>query len=261
MINLKRQNKVVVVLPAYNAEKTLVETFESIPNNLKRDVILVDDCSSDNTVQIARQLGIQVIIHQTNMGYGGNQKTCYQAALKNNADVIVMLHPDKQYDARVVGIMAELITLGNCDIILGNRIRTRREALEGGMPRWRYYINRISTLFENTIFGQTLGDWHSGLRAYSRESLMSIPFMLNNNDFSFDQQLLMQAIYHRFRIDDIPIPVRYDEFSSSISFWKSTKYGSETLKFLLAYFLNRVGIRLDERFKVVDYENFSNTKK
>jgi glycosyltransferase involved in cell wall biosynthesis len=168
--------KIVLVLPAYNAAQTLITTLEEIPSSLKHEVILVDDCSQDLTVKIAESLGIRVIRHEVNRGYGGNQKTCYQAALDAGADVVVMLHPDNQYDARVAPVMVELIRLGICDIVLGNRIRTRAEALSGGMPRWKYFINRTSTFFENLILGQSLGDFHSGFRAYSREVLEAVPF-------------------------------------------------------------------------------------
>lgn len=249
-----RENKVIVVLPAYNAAETLASTFHAIPDDLKKNVLVVDDSSTDNTVDTAKSLGIWTISHSENLGYGANQKTCYNAALAKGAEVVVMLHPDNQYDARVVGIMADLILLGNCDIVLGNRIRTRREAFSGGMPKWRYFINRFSTLFENLLFGQTLGDWHSGLRAFSREVLLSVPYSENSDDFSFDQQILIQAIHLRYRIDDIPIPARYDVFSSSISFWKSAKYGKDTIIFIFCYFLHKLKIKTDFRFRSVNLD-------
>lgn len=237
-----------VVLPAYNAALTLESTFQKIPSSLRSKVILVDDSSTDQTVKIAEALGIMTIAHETNLGYGGNQKTCYKKALELGAEVIVMLHPDDQYDARVVEIMADLIVLGNCDIVLGNRIRTRREALNGGMPRWRYFLNRSSTFVENILLGQTVGDFHSGLRAYSREVLETIPFHLNKNSFAFDQEFLIEAVSFNFRIADVPIPARYEEESSSISFQDSMIYGYYGISTLIAYFLHKYKIKANAKF-------------
>lgn len=182
-----------VVMPAYNAARTLEDTYNDLPPELQSQVILVDDCSSDETVEIAESLGLVVIRHTRNTGYGGNQKTCYRAALDRGAEYVVMVHPDFQYDARMASVMVEIIALGNCDIVLGNRIRTRREAREGGMPLWKYLANRSSTLVENLILGQSIGDFHSGMRAYSRTVLESLPLHRNSDDFSFDQELLVQA--------------------------------------------------------------------
>lgn len=209
---------------------------------------MVDDYSSDNTADLASDLGVRVIRHHKNLGYGANQKTCYAAALESDAEVVVMLHPDYQYDSRVVLIMVELIQLGICDIVLGNRIRTRKEALEGGMPKWKYFINRASTFFENFILGQTLGDFHSGLRAYSKEVLKTIPFELNSNSFAFDQQFLVQAVNFEFKIGDIPVPVRYFPEASSINFKKSLIYGFGALEILLKYFLFKFNFINDKRF-------------
>jgi glycosyltransferase involved in cell wall biosynthesis len=243
------QNKSIwIVLPAYNAAETLVKTFSQIPISLRSNVLLVDDCSTDETLVKARQLGLLSLSHSQNMGYGANQKTCYKEALRLGAEVVIMLHPDDQYDARVVEIMADLILLGNCDVVLGNRIRTRREALNGGMPRWRYFLNRSSTFIENTLLGQTVGDFHSGLRAYSREVLETIPFDLNRDSFVFDQEFLIQAVNFNFRIADIPIPARYEKDSSSISFRDSMIYGYFGFSCLISYFLHRSKLKYDSRF-------------
>jgi glycosyltransferase involved in cell wall biosynthesis len=235
-------------MPAYNAAKTLEKTYEDIPDDLKPNVILVDDCSQDATVEIAKQLGIRVIVHEKNLGYGANQKTCYKEALLMGADVVVMLHPDRQYDARVTGVMSDLIELGNSDIILGNRIRTRREALGSGMPKWRYFLNRSSTLVEDVLLGQTISDFHSGLRAYSRDVLNSIRFEENSDDFMFDQEFLIQAVALNFRIADIPIPARYERDSSSISFKRSMEYGLGGFLTLIHFFAFKFGLSRTSKF-------------
>jgi len=250
--HLNQENKALsvwIVMPAYNAEQTLVQTFNDIPNSLKDQVILVDDCSTDNTVAIAQQMGLVVIQHTENRGYGGNQKTCYRAALDRGADVVIMLHPDYQYDSRVSLIMAELIQLDICDLVLGNRIRTRREALDGGMPKWKYFTNRTSTFFENLILGQSIGDFHSGFRAYSRDLLMTVPFEENSDDFAFDQELLVQAVAFGYRIGDVPVPVRYFDEASSINFRRSVKYGVGGLGAISSYYLSKFRIRRDPKFK------------
>lgn len=217
--------KVAIVFPAYNAERTLLATINEIPENFGEYRILVDDASTDGTVSKAKALGLSVYEHPHNRGYGGNQKTCYLAALATDADVVVMLHPDNQYDARIAPIMVDLIRLGICDVVLGNRIRTRAEALQGGMPLWKYVINRISTFGENLFLGQSLGDFHSGFRAYSRRVLETIPFEENSDDFAFDQEFLIQAVHFGFKIGDVPVPVRYMKEASSISFRRSVRYG------------------------------------
>ncbi|WGL53689.1 glycosyltransferase family 2 protein [Nocardioides sp. BP30] len=239
-----------IVMPAYNAAETVQRTYEDIPPSLRTNVLLVDDCSSDATVEIARGLGIQVVEHETNKGYGGNQKTCYRTALDGGADIIVMLHPDYQYDARMVDVAAKIIELGTCDMVLGNRIRTRREALGGGMPVWKYVLNRASTLVENFLLGQSIGDFHSGFRAYSRELLTTIPFEENDDDFAFDQELLVQAVAGRFKIGDVPVPVRYMEEASSINFRRSMRYGFGGLSAIIRYGLHRARIRRDPRLEL-----------
>jgi len=240
--------KTIVVLPAFNAAETLEKTVKKIPEEYRVNLLLVDDASNDSTSLIAQKLNIQTIVHEKNGGYGANQKTCYLEALRLGADIVVMLHPDDQYDARVVGIMSNLIELDNCDIVLGNRIRTRREALGGGMPRWRYFLNRSSTFIENILLGQTVGDFHSGLRAYSRKVLETIPFELNRNSFAFDQEFLIQAVNFNFRIADIPIPAKYEDDSSSISVKSSLVYGFYGFTTLCSYFLHKFHLKRDSRF-------------
>lgn len=240
-------------MPAYNAERTLERTYFDVPQRLRNQVLLVDDSSTDRTVEVARALGLEVIQHDRNLGYGANQKTCYRAALERGADVVVMLHPDFQYDARVVELMAELIYLGTVDFVLGNRIRTRAEALSGGMPKWKYFLNRTSTFAENLILGQSIGDFHSGLRAYSRELLLTIPFNGNSNDFSFDQEMIVQAVSFKFRIGDIPVPVRYMDEASSIGLKRSIRYGFGGLGAIAAQRLHRMRLRHDPRFAPSQY--------
>jgi glycosyltransferase involved in cell wall biosynthesis len=234
--------KVIVVMPAYNAEKTLMRTVADIPAGSVDKIILVDDCSGDRTVEIAKGLGLQVIQHEMNLGYGGNQKTCYQAALAAGADIVVMIHPDYQYDARLVPYITGIIKDGICDVVLGNRIRTRQEALKGGMPTYKYLFNRLLTVIENLALGQNLGEWHSGLRAYSRKTLETIPWDKNSNDFVFDCEFLVQAAAMGFRLGDIPVPARYFEEASSINFSRSVRYGLESLKTIVRYYLHRMNL-------------------
>jgi glycosyltransferase involved in cell wall biosynthesis len=234
--------RIVAVMPAYNAETTLERTVGDIPAGTVDEIILVDDCSRDRTVEVALRLGLTVIQHQRNTGYGGNQKTCYTEALRRGADIVVMIHPDYQYDSRVIPVAAELIRLGNVDFVMGSRIRTRAEALEGGMPVWKYIANRCLTIFENVILGQNLGDFHSGFRAYRREVLETVPWSLNSDDFVFDTQFLAQSVFFGFRLGDIPVPVRYFAEASSINFRRSTRYGLLTLWVMLQFCLNRLGL-------------------
>ncbi len=242
------QTRTVVVMPAYNAAQTLVRTVADITPGAVDEVILVDDCSSDGTVEIAKSLGLTIFQHTQNGGYGANQKTCYRRALERGGDYIVMVHPDYQYDSRLIGPVVEILRLGICDIVLGSRIRTRQEALEGGMPLYKYLANRVLTTMENVVLGQNLGDFHSGFRAYRREVLETIPFDKNSDDFVFDSQFLAQAVHFGFRIGDVPVPVRYFQEASSINFWRSLKYGFETLGVLAGYWANRLGIRKCKRF-------------
>ncbi|MBI4387153.1 MAG: glycosyltransferase family 2 protein [Elusimicrobia bacterium] len=229
-------------MPAYNAAKTLEKTFSDIPAGLAAEILLVDDCSKDDTAAKSRRLGLTTLVHDKNLGYGGNQKTCYREALRREADVVIMIHPDYQYDARLAGVMTNLISLGVCDVVLGNRIRTRWEALAGGLPRWKYLANRVLSLLENAATGQNLGEWHSGLRAYSRRVLETVPWELNSDDFVFDQQFLYQAAALRFRMGDIPVSARYFPEASSINFRRSVVYGLATLRVMIQYLLHKAGL-------------------
>lgn len=235
--------KIIAVMPAYNAEKTLEKTFHDIPKDCVDEIILVDDHSSDHTVEIANKLGIKTIVHDNNRGYGGNQKTCYREALKDGADIIVMIHPDYQYDSRLIPELVSLIKKDVCDVMLGNRIRTRKEALSGGMPLYKYIANRFLTVIENLSLGQNLGEFHSGFRAYSRKALETIPWEKNSDDFVFDQQMLIQSAYFGFRMGDIPVPARYFKEASSINLVRSIVYGLSTLWMLIKYFLHKAGIK------------------
>ncbi len=232
--------KTIVVLPAYEAEKTLEQTVREIPREVVDEIILVDDASSDKTVQIAKSLGIIVEQHSMNKGYGGNQKTCYTLALERHADIIVMLHPDYQYDPKLIPHFIDFIEGNYFDVMLGTRIRTRKEALAGGMPKYKYVANRILTFFQNVITGQNLSEWHTGMRAYKREVLQTINFKNNSDDFVFDSQVLFQIVEHGFRIGEIPVPVRYFPEASSINFARSLRYGLATVLVGLKYLVRRI---------------------
>jgi len=210
--------------------------------------VLVDDGSTDDTVAIARELGLTVIVHDRNSGYGANQKTCYKRALEAGADYIVMIHPDYQYDSRLIPVAVEILRLGICDCVLGSRIRTRAETLAGGMPVYKYISNRALTMVENVALGQNLGDFHSGFRAYTRRVLETIPFEQNSNDFVFDSEFLAQAVFFGFKLGDIPVPVRYFAEASSINFRRSLKYGIATLGVLAKYWLQRLKIASSRLF-------------
>lgn len=247
--NIKIPGKVIVVMPAYNAAATVARTVADIPPGSVDEIILVDDCSTDNTVEIAEKLGLTVVRHQKNLGYGGNQKTCYKLALEKGAEYVVMVHPDYQYDSRVIPAAIDILKLGICDMMMGSRIRTRREALEGGMPIYKYISNRILTLIENVALGQNLGDFHSGFRAYNRTVLETVPWEINSNDFVFDSQFLAQAVYFGFKLGDIPVPVRYFDEASSINFRRSCIYGLATLRVLQQYWFRVLGLTRNKLFQ------------
>ncbi len=244
-----KKTKVIIVMPAYNAAKTIKQTLEDIPSGSYDEIILVDDLSKDNTAEIAKSLGLKVIEHDKNKGYGGNQKTCYNAALENGADIVVMLHPDYQYDPKLVPFLTGLIKEDVCDIMLANRIRTRKEALDGGMPFYKYFFNRCLTITENLVLGLNLGEYHTGYRAFSRKALETVNFELNSDDFVFDQQILVQAAACGLRIGEIPVPAKYFPDASSINFRRSFKYGLETLLILLKYILHIYRIVPSKMFK------------
>jgi glycosyltransferase involved in cell wall biosynthesis len=248
----RRKHKVIAVLPAYNAEATLARTLADFPAGCVDEVLLVDDGSTDRTVQVAREMGLTVIVHERNTGYGGNQKTCYRYCLEHGADVVVMIHPDYQYDARVIPHAVGIVELGICDLVLGNRVRGRRETLRCGMPWWKYLSNRGLTAFENLFLGQNLGEFHSGFRVYRRRVLETIPFERNSDDFVFDTQFLVQAVHSGFRLGDIPVPVRYFDEASQINFRRSTKYGLQTLATVGKFWLNRLGLWRSPLFRPKD---------
>jgi len=246
---MEKKQKVIIVMPAYNAEKTLVKTLADIPTGSADEIILVDDASSDHTAELAKKLGLHVIVHKENLGYGGNQKTCYKKALEHGADIVVMLHPDYQYDPRIVPYISGLIKENICDIMLANRIRTRGEAIAGGMPLYKYIFNRFLTFVENIFLGLNLGEYHTGYRAFSKKALETIPYENNSNDFVFDQEILMQAAYFRFRIGEIPVPAKYFKDASSINLLRSTIYGISTLITVVKYVLAKTGIYRSSIFR------------
>jgi glycosyltransferase involved in cell wall biosynthesis len=237
MIN---KSKIIVVLPAFNAEKTLEMTIDDIPMNIVDEIILVDDKSQDNTVSLAEKLNLFVFKHNNNLGYGANQKTCYKLALDKGADIVVMIHPDYQYDPKLIKYLVSFIEEGYCDVMLGSRIRSRKESLEGGMPLYKYIANRFLTFFENLLSGQNLSEWHTGMRAYRSDVLRDIDFEKNSDDFVFDTEVLFQIIDKGYKIGDIPVPVKYFKESSSINFKRSLKYGSLTLWVAIKFFFRNL---------------------
>jgi len=216
--------KIIVVMPAFNAARTLEKTYRELPFELVDDVLLVDDASKDTTVELSRALGLTTILHEKNMGYGKNQKTCYREALARGADIVVMVHPDYQYSPRLVTSLVGMIAFGEYDAVVASRI-LGNGALEGGMPRYKYVSNRFLTAFQNFMIGQKLSEYHTGYRAFSREVLESLPLEENTNDFLFDNEVLAQIVYFNFRIGEISCPTRYFAEASSINFARSTKYG------------------------------------
>lgn len=226
-------------MPAYNAAQTLEKTIHSIPQGVADEILLTDDNSSDNTVILAKSLGIRTVIHKENLGYGANQKTCYTEALKTDADIIVMLHPDYQYDPRVIPFAVGFIIEDICDIIIGCRIRTRDEALKGGMPFYKYISNRFLTTLENFVLGQNLGDFHSGFRVYKRAVLENINYANNSDDFIFDTEFLTQAVFQGYRLGDVPIPAKYFPAASSIGFRGSLKYGIQNIWVMMKFILEK----------------------
>lgn len=234
--------KVVVVLPAYNAAKTLEQTYNEIPFDIVDDVILVDDASRDNTIQVAQQLGIQHIVrHEKNKGYGGNQKSCYRKALELNADIVIMLHPDYQYTPKLIPAMAGIIANGVYPVVLGSRI-LGKGALKGGMPLYKYVFNRMLTLMQNFIINEKLSEYHTGYRAFSKEVLTNINLEANSDDFVFDNEMLSQIFYKGYPIAEVTCPTKYFEEASSINFKRSAEYGLGCLRVSMVYRLCKWGL-------------------
>ena len=233
--------KIVVVMPAYNAAKTIERTYREIPLDLVDEVVVTDDASGDETVAIAKQLGLRTLVHPTNRGYGGNQKTCYTEAVRLGADVVIMLHPDYQYTPALLPAMIGLITDGPFDVVLGSRVLGGR-ALAGGMPRYKYISNRVLTAVQNLLTGAKLSEYHTGYRAFSREVLESLALLENSDDFVFDNQMLAQILIAGFEIGEISCPAAYFEEASSINFRRSVRYGLGVLRTSLDAFLHRKGL-------------------
>jgi glycosyltransferase involved in cell wall biosynthesis len=239
-----KKPRVVVVMPAYNAAQTVAKTHGDLPKEIVDKVILVDDASQDETPEIGRRLGLDVIVHMQNKGYGGNQKTCYIEALSAGADIIVMVHPDNQYDATRLEAMIQPIIDGKADLVLGSRLLEGRSAtLSGGMPIWKYVSNRFLTTVENLSLGTNLSEAHTGFRAYSRRLLSTIPFLLNSDDFVFDSEVIAQTVAFGFKIAEVPVPTRYFPEASSVNFRRSVIYGLSTLNVARKYLLHRLGLR------------------
>jgi glycosyltransferase involved in cell wall biosynthesis len=233
--------KIVVVMPAYNAARTLERTLSDISRQVVDDIILVDDRSDDNTVAVALRLGIRTVVHDRNRGYGGNQKTCYLQALKTDAQVVVMLHPDYQYTPRLIPAIASMIAVGEFDVVLGSRILSGG-ALKGGMPLYKYISNRFLTATTNLVTGAKLSEYHTGYRAFSRAVLEHLPLEENSDDFVFDAQMLAQCIYFGYRLGEVSCPARYESESSSINFRRSVVYGMGVLGVTAQFGLAKRGL-------------------
>jgi glycosyltransferase involved in cell wall biosynthesis len=233
--------RIAVVLPAYNAAKTLRRTVEQISREIVDDIILTDDASQDNTAELAKELGLHVIRHDRNRGYGGNQKTCYAAALARHADIVVMLHPDYQYSPRLLAAMASMIASEEYDVVLGSRI-LGKGARSGGMPLYKYLSNRVLTLVQNILVGQKLSEYHTGYRAWHRTVLEQLPLLIGSDDFVFDNEMLVQAIHFGFRIGEISCPTRYFDEASSINFRRSVTYGLGVLNTSFRFRLHHLGL-------------------
>lgn len=233
--------KVFVVMPAYNAAKTLFQTYSELPHEIVDEVLLVDDFSSDSTADLARQMGLTTFRHNTNLGYGRNQKTCYREALKRGADIVVMLHPDYQYSPKLVTAMASLIAYGEYDVVLASRI-LGRGALSGGMPLYKYISNRFLTLFQNLLLNFKLSEYHTGYRAFARHVLTDLPLQENSDDFVFDNEILAQIIYMQYPIGEISCPTKYFPEASSINFRRSVKYGLGVLVTSAKFRLQKMGL-------------------
>ncbi len=239
--------KVVVVMPGYRAAATIAQTYRDIPRDVVDEVLLVDDASDDDTVEKARELGIRTFVHGRNLGYGANQKTCYREALREGAEIVIMIHPDYQYDPKLVTAMAAMVASGVYDVVLGSRI-LGDTARSGGMPVYKYASNRVLTAFENLLLGTKLSEFHTGFRAFSRRVLETLPLLANSDDFVFDNQMLAQAVAFDFRIGEISCPTRYFPEASSISFRRSIVYGLGVVRTSLEFRLWRWGLVRPRRF-------------
>jgi glycosyltransferase involved in cell wall biosynthesis len=235
------EKKIVVIMPAYNAEMTLRKTYDEIPHDIVDEIILTDDASNDRTVEISKSLGIRTFVHRENRGYGANQKTCYEAALEAGADIVVMIHPDYQYPPRLITAMAGLLATGLFDVVLGSRILGGR-ALRNNMPLYKYIANRMLTLIENAIIRAKISEYHTGYRAFTREALLKLPLLEDSNDFVFDNQMLAQAVFFNLRIGEVSSPCNYTGESSSINFRRSVIYGFGVLATALKCLLHRTGL-------------------
>jgi glycosyltransferase involved in cell wall biosynthesis len=240
---------VVIVMPAYNAAKTLEATWHDIPPRWAQQVILVDDGSMDRTVEVAKLLNLHLIQHPHNVGYGGNQKTCYMEALREGASVVVMLHPDGQYDPTLIPELVRPILRGRADLVLGSRFMTKGSARKGGMPLYKYISNRFLTECENLVLGRKFSELHTGYRAYSREFLETIPFLRNSNDFVFDTEVIAQAVAFRFRIEEVPVATRYFPEASSATLAQSLVYGTKTLWTMVRLLAHRARLRRSRLFQ------------
>jgi glycosyltransferase involved in cell wall biosynthesis len=241
--------RIAVILPAYNASNTLEKTYKEIPFDIVDDVILVDDASKDDTVEVAKKLGIKhIIVHEINKGYGGNQKTCYNTALEIGADIVVMLHPDYQYDPRLIHSMCYLLANGVYEVVIGSRI-LGKGALKGGMPLYKYFFNRILTLLQNIIINQKLSEYHTGYRAFTAKVLRDIPYNNDSDDFVFDNQMMAQIFYAGYEVAEITCPTKYFKEASSINIKRSTVYGIGVLMTSLRYRLHKMGIIRSKIFK------------
>jgi glycosyltransferase involved in cell wall biosynthesis len=244
----RTRRKVVVIMPAYNAAKTLRMTYMELPRDVVDMVLLVDDASSDETVEIARQLNLELFIHNRNYGYGGNQKTCYAEALKANADIVVMVHPDYQYDPTCLPRIIQPIEDGSADVVLGSRLMSI-SPVKQGMPWWKYLGNRVLTRVENAAFGLRLSEYHTGYRAFSRQALETINFQMNSDRFIFDQEVIAQIVAAGFRITEVSVPTRYFPEASSASFVDSSRYGLGILWLVSRYALHRAGVAPQRKFE------------
>lgn len=242
----KKAQKIVVIMPAYNASRTIEQTFREIPHDMVAECIVVDDLSADSTVEVARKLGLRVFLHRENQGYGGNQKTCYIEALKSGADVVVMLHPDYQYDPKKIPDLVRPIIEDRADLVLGSRMAY---AVAGGMPFYKRLSNRFLTWCENKVFKLALSEYHTGFRAFRRSLLETTPFLLNSNDFIFDQEIVAQAVWFGARFEEISVPHRYFAEASTIGFGRSVRYGLGVLRLLTVFLLNRAGLLSSRMFR------------